>query len=195
MRRSPRGTAENDGTYYYRGIRRMVRANRNVILGIPALLVIGGTAAFILQGTGRETPGELGDGRSLVTTNQVVSPIGIVRKLDGARPKDLAISPDGTMVAVLATSRVAFFRMDGTPEGEIGIQAGALGIAWNPDGKTVYASAENGTIHQIERTEAGWKRIAETKVTIERSSRLINPPDNPQVNGLAVSPPRRRLHG
>src|SRR2546421_12770467 len=118
MRRSPRGTAENDGTYYYRGIRRMVRAKRNVILGIPALLLIAGTSAFIHQGTGRETPGELGDGRSLVTNNQVVSPIGIVRKLDGARPKDLAISPVGTMEEEVARSRAASIRQDGAPAHE-----------------------------------------------------------------------------
>src|SRR5688572_17863193 len=138
---------------------RAIPAFRSVVAIIILLLLVG-SAAFLLQGTGRETPGVMPDGRSLVTTNQVVSPVGVVRELEGARPKDLAISPDGTMVAVLSTSRVAFFRLDGTPEGEIGIQGGALGIAWTPDGKAVYASAGNESIHRIERADSGWKRVA-----------------------------------
>src|SRR4051812_29214506 len=51
--------------------------------------------------TPRLTAGEQADGSVLVTTNQMVTPLGKVQKLAGERPKDLAVSPDGSRVAVL----------------------------------------------------------------------------------------------
>jgi DNA-binding beta-propeller fold protein YncE len=160
-----------------------------------AFFFIAGTAAFLRQGTGRETPGEQADGRFLITTNQHVSPNGVVRRLDGARPKDLAIAPNGSVVAVLCTSRVAFFRIDGTPDGEVGIQAGALGVAWTPNSRTLYASAGNGTIHEIGRGDSGWTRVTEHRISLPRTpeQRVARVPENPQINGLAVSPDGRRL--
>ena len=42
----------------------------------------------------------------MVTTNGSAHPIGEVARIPGARPKDLAVSPNGSLVAVLTTSGV-----------------------------------------------------------------------------------------
>jgi len=83
------------------------------------------------------------DGSFLVSTNQAVTPIGTVRRLEGARAKDLALSPDGKSLAVLATNRVAFFGTDGTSRGNVPLSAGAIGIVWSPDGHMVFASGNS----------------------------------------------------
>src|SRR5438046_1422600 len=58
---------------------------------------------------GEETPEGV-----LVTTNQIVTPLGKVQRIEGARPKDMAVSPDGSLVAVLTTSKVILYTPDGT---------------------------------------------------------------------------------
>src|SRR5689334_1184711 len=56
--------------------------------------------------SGRHLVGEQPDGRVLVTTNQMVTPLGKVQTVADERPKDLALSPDGSLLAVLTTSKV-----------------------------------------------------------------------------------------
>src|SRR5207247_1413916 len=96
------------------------------------LLSAGGAALVTAQAT-RVELGAQPDGSFLVSSNQTVTPAGVVRRTEGARPKDLALSPDGKTLAVLTTSGVSFFGADGTPAGTAGFKTGPLGIAWAPD--------------------------------------------------------------
>ena len=93
----------------------------------------------------------------LVTTNQIITPVGKVQRIEGARPKDMAVSPDGSLVAVLTTAKVLFYKPDGTLQGSVGVKPGPLGLAWQPDGSAVYASGEGGLIYQIARAGNEWK--------------------------------------
>src|SRR3954467_8020281 len=79
----------------------------------------------------RLLPGEQKDGSVLVTTNQMVTPLGKVQTLPGERARDLALSPDGSLVAVLTTSKVHIYKLDGTLEGTVTVSAGPLGVAWH----------------------------------------------------------------
>ena len=90
-------------------------------------------------------------GGVLVTTNQIVTPIGKIQRIEAARPKDMALSPDGSLVAVLTTAKVLFYKPDGTLQGSVAVKPGPLGLAWQPDGSAVYASGEGGVIYQIAR--------------------------------------------
>src|SRR5687768_5493115 len=103
------------------------------------LLIAGplaGVAAIVTAQAMRVQLGVQPDGSVIIPTNQVLTPAGTLRRLEGARPKDAALSPDGSTLAVLATSRVAFFTAAGEPGDTVALSAGALGIAWAPDGRT-----------------------------------------------------------
>src|SRR4051812_45225129 len=105
---------------------------------IPALaLAVLFTAAQHMQGESpkspaapaRILPGEQPDGSVLVTTNQMVTPLGKVQKLPGERPKDMAMSPDGSLLAVLTTSKVNLFKLDGTLAASVPVKSSSLGLA------------------------------------------------------------------
>src|SRR4051794_11842238 len=86
------------------------------------------------EATARRLVGRQDNGSVLVTTNQMVTPLGLVKELPSERPKDLAVSPDGSLIAVLTTGKVDLFKPDGTLVVALGIKAGPLGLAWAPDG-------------------------------------------------------------
>jgi DNA-binding beta-propeller fold protein YncE len=164
--------------------------------------------------------GQQPDGRVLVSSNQAITPAGTVAKVDGARPKDLAVSPDGQTVAVLAQDRVIFYSPTGDVIDSVRIKPGPLGLAWTPDGRTLFASGDDGQIYRLEREAGHWKEAGSFKV-VEVVDRPLLSPDaagltgravfdengnivpvappptpkgNPQVAGLAVSPNGRRLY-
>ncbi|HEU4753234.1 MAG TPA: hypothetical protein VFU47_08995, partial [Armatimonadota bacterium] len=110
-----------------------------------------GGAALVTAQRARVQPGTQPDGSILVTSNQSLTPIGVLRQLAPARPKDLTLSPDRKTVAVLTTTRVAFFGIDGMPQMEVPLTGGALGIAWAPDGNTLYASGADGKVFRLAR--------------------------------------------
>ena len=70
----------------------------------------------------RKLVGEQAEGGVLVTTNQIVTPIGKVARTDGVRPKDMALSPDGATLAVLTTSKVLFYKTDGTLKTSVAVK-------------------------------------------------------------------------
>jgi DNA-binding beta-propeller fold protein YncE len=173
----------------------MAIRRRRLKPALPALFVLAvGTvlAAQIM----RVQLGVQPDGTILVPTNQVLTPIGAVRRTEGARPKDLALSPDGRTLAVLATTRVAFYDLNGTPAGEVPLSGGALGIAWAPDGRTVYASGSNGRIHRLVREGDEWRADGDFAVDLPAPQQTGRGRQaaNPQPNGLAVSPDGERLY-
>lgn len=136
--------------------------------------------------------GEQPDGSALVPTNQRVAPAGLVRRIDGARPKDMALSPDGSALAVLTTEEVMLFTAAGEPGPRVRVNASALGIAWSPEGRILYASSESGRICRIQREGAGLRLEGQHEVDVEAGQRGTR--QNPQPLGLAVSPDGTRLY-
>ena len=95
----------------------------------------------------RAKVGELGDGRIVVPTNQVLSPLG-KQVAYGGRPTDLALSPDGRWLAVLDRSGVLMVDpvagkiVDAAPQKA----GGYAGLVFTPDGQRLLASSFTGTI-------------------------------------------------
>lgn len=172
--------------------------------GLALALSLGAMALGLSQER-QEQIGETGAGAALVSSNQKVTPTGTLQTLKSSRPKDLALSPDGQTVAVLAQNQVAFYTAAGAPLGAVtGIEAGPLGIVWAPDGSTVYATLAGGKVARIVRESAGWKK--EKELTIE-SVKALGEPDvaagtqgrgrqtgDPQLTGLALSSDGARLY-
>ncbi len=191
---------------------RPMRFKRRFLLpSLPLFALIMGVAALraapltpLSPKTGvkpvRQTMGEQSDGSTLVSSNQSISPLGTVRRIEGARPKAMALSPDGRILAVLAQSRLLLFAPDGTPIANLELKAGPLGLAWMPDSSALFASGDNGQVYRISKVGPEWK-LAGTLATEEAA-----PPTpttaaaprgraaNPQVAGLAVSPDGQRLY-
>jgi YVTN family beta-propeller protein len=158
----------------------------------------------------RKLVGEQEEGGVLVTTNQMITPIGKLQRIDAARPKDMAVSPDGQTLAVLTTSKVLFYKLDGTPKGSVSVKPGPLGLAWQPDGQVLYASGEDGAVYQITREGGDWKATTFRAIEAAKVKKFtpsdLSPPsaakeaptprrkNDPQVAGLAVSPDGRRLY-
>lgn len=132
------------------------------------------------------------DGSYLVSTNQSISPIGKAVRIEGSRPKDMAVSPDGKLVAVLSTGKILVYAPDGTLQSEIRHTNSELGIAWSANGKTLYASSNTGSLVKFEQTEGAWRATGNLPATLP-------PPPNvrmakPQPTGLAASPDGKRLY-
>jgi len=181
-----------------------------VALTTTVLLALAASAAGVLSTrlsplapVGQETE----DGGVLVASNQVVTPVGTVARLDNFRPKDLALSPDGATLAVLAQGRVLFYdAAAGAERADVAVgTVGPLGIAWAPDGSAVYASLADGKVARVARSAAGaWKKDGE--FTIDTVGPNGEPDvaagtqgrgrqrNDPQVTGLAVAPDGKRLY-
>jgi DNA-binding beta-propeller fold protein YncE len=143
--------------------------------------------------------------RASVSTHQTVQPVGRVEQITGARPKDVALSPAG-VAAVLAQGRVAFYAPDGTPLGVVtGVDAGPLGVAWSPDGATLYAAQGGGRVARIVRDGDGKTFRKGEGITISTVGAPGEPDvaagtqgrgrqtGDPQVTGVAVSGDGARL--
>jgi len=151
------------------------------------------------------TMGEQANGKVLVPTNQTVTPIGLVRRFDGERPKDLALSPDGKLIAVLAREEVRLFQPDGNIIAQIKLRAGPLGLAWTVDSRALFVSGDNGEIYRLAKTGQKWEIIhtffiSETREDLSRrqNRRSSNPmtllqapttlvPEEPRITTTEVS--------
>jgi DNA-binding beta-propeller fold protein YncE len=171
-------------------------SSKRIFVSIVVIFLTLGAAGVVAVRQSRQTPGLQPDGSYLVTTNQALTPVGVIRRIDRARPKDMALSPDGKTVAVLCTKCVAFFTVSGEPIHRVSVKPGPLGIAWGPDGKTVYVSGDNGKVIRLSQSAEQWKLDAEIAIEPPTASnvRLSGRMRNPQVTGLAVSPNGRTLY-
>ena len=134
-------------------------------------------------------------GETLVPTNQMVTPVGAIRMLDGERPKDLALSDDGKTVAVLTTGGVHCYDKAGNEQGAVRFEASAAGVVWGR-GDLVFASKENGTVAVIQKQNGAWTETQSLKVddVTFRPELLKAQGKNPQPTGLTVSPEGTRLY-
>src|SRR6266545_133595 len=104
--------------------------------------------------------GQQPDGSFLVPTNQSVTPVGKLHQMPHEWPKDLALSPDGKLLAVLAQNYVVLFSRDGTEVARVSLTAGPLGLAWMPDSSTLFASGDNGEVYRIAAKDKTWEIVS-----------------------------------
>lgn len=132
-----------------------------------ALLIIIAWGASAMAGGMRAAPASLArahapvglqaDGRVIVPTNQVLSPAGFQVTFPGW-PTDLALSPDGRLLAVLNSSGLVLIRvedraiMQTLPLARDGNSF--TGIAWTPDGTAVTRGEYRA------RSSAAWRHSA-----------------------------------
>ena len=89
------------------------------------------------------------DGSFLVPTNQLLRPAGFQIYFQG-RPVDLALSPNGKLLAVLNKNSLELIRVeDRTIIQRLAIKNGASynGVAFSKDGSEIYASQSRESIH------------------------------------------------
>jgi len=132
------------------------------------------------------------DGRIVVPTNQVLDPAGYQVEFPG-RPTDVAVSPDGNLLAVLNRNSLMLVRFsDRIILQTLLVPRGGhtfTGLVWAPDGKTIYTSGTEGRVQRalLTGTVAAW-------------GEPISPPGagkdptNPLPGGLALSPDGRTLY-
>ncbi len=125
--------------------------------------------------------GMRGDGKTVVPSNQVLEPAGRLVTFPG-RPTDLALSPDGKLLAVLSMREVLLLDPRvGRILSRARFGGGSFaGILFGKDGRTLFASCIRGYIAVFQVTEKG-----ELK---KRGSIPLPVPRNPRYRGTANSP-------
>lgn len=95
--------------------------------------------------------GDSADGKIVVPTNQVLSPVGRQVSFSG-RPTDVALSADGRWLAVLENSRVTLIDpKEGKIVSRVPHGGGSFcGLVFSPDGKKLFASSIRGAIGVFE---------------------------------------------
>jgi YVTN family beta-propeller protein len=170
-----------------------------------ACLALGITSIGLAAST-VVTPGVQPDGRAVVSTEQIVSPVGKVQRIEGSRPKDMALSPDGQFIAVQAQEAILIFSPDGTRIASVPFRAGSLGLAWAPDSRSLYVSGV-ANLGVIVHEGASWRMGSNVSLSgkllpaslaqlWDWLTRRLGVPDvdAAQPGGLAVSPDGKRLY-
>jgi YVTN family beta-propeller protein len=177
-------------------------------------LSAGGTPALGQDAQNKPTTqltGEQPDGTVVVTSSsQVVTPVGKVDRLEGARPKDVALSPDGQTVAVLTSTGLVLYAPDGSRKAGFTFDAGPLGLAWAADSRTVYATGGHSQVYRVRLDGSKWKtdgnfpavdpaKVPKSAGDPEDISAVSGKPDrrrkgNVQATGLALAPDGKRLY-
>ena len=145
-----------------------------MVLG--AVLLLGWAAVSRIQ------LGVQSDGSYYVSSGQRIELLGATTKLEGLRPKDLAVSPDGESVALLTHAAVVVVDSSAQIKASLRNSAAPLGIAWSRDGSHIYAAEGNGQIGVFD-----WNKRSLTK---RNDIAVVDPGDkrNPGTGGLAVGP-------
>lgn len=133
----------------------------------------------------RTIVGRQPDGRVIVPTNQVLDPAGFQIEFPG-RPTDLALSPDGSLLAVMNSDALVLIRVsDRTVAQTVELPEGGhafVGIAWAPDGSALFTSGTEGQVNRF--------KFGNGAVALEQTIVLPGPggQGNPVPGGLALSP-------
>jgi DNA-binding beta-propeller fold protein YncE len=120
------------------------------------------------------------DGSYLVSSGQRIELLDRTLKLEGLRPKDLAISPDQSAIAFLTHAAVVVVGPTGDELARVRMSAGPLGIAWSPDGKQIYAANGSGKIASFVWSGTN---LAKGPILAVEPAGI---PGNPGTGGLAV---------
>ena len=127
----------------------------------------------------------------VVPSNQVLRPAGTQISFPG-RPVDMALSPDGQILAVLNSKGIVLIdlvtqKVKQTVTAD-GLESSFSGIVFSPDGKTLYSSSHTDLIHVLSFESEG---IARRQETIQMPSPQVGGRAVP--SGLALSPNGRYL--
>ncbi len=165
----------------------MLKSGRRLMLVLP--LLAGFAAASVRVGEVQMGPQP--DGAVLVPTGQRLTPVGKWLITPNERPKDIAVSPDGTRLAVLTPRKVLVYGAGDVPV-EIKGGGGPLGIAWSPDGGVIYHSA-GANVVCIPFTDG--KPGEARRLPVESGGiRAPGQPNDPQAAGIACAPDGSRLY-
>ncbi len=106
----------------------------------------GGTNAIAAVDYDRLRVGEAADGRIVVPSNQVLSPLGCQVRFPG-RPTAVSLSPDRRWLAVLCNNCVLLVDLETKKvAGKVRHTGSFTGIVFAPDGKELFASNAHGTV-------------------------------------------------
>jgi len=158
------------------------------LVGCAAPGTRNGTIPHRFYDQGQVGPQE--DGRHIVPTNQVLWPAGVQVEFPG-RPTDIALSPDGRLLAVLNHSDLILIdaesgKISQTIKYRVKGGGSYTGILFSDDGRTLYASKISGQVEVFKMDEAGRFQVAEPIV--------LGPKGNVLPAGMARSLDGRRLY-
>lgn len=178
------------------------RSVRNSLLLLPVTCALAYGAMRLHAGPGthgdKATIGKQNNGTYLVPTGQTIQPVGKYLPFDN-RPLDLALRPDGKLLAVMTGSNI---RLLNTVTGAFDlapINGGHNfgGIAWSKDGSVLYSTSNSGTgMVAVTKIDAGGvaTELKPIKFTSKPTIHSVSRSRNPMPCALALSPDGNTLY-
>jgi DNA-binding beta-propeller fold protein YncE len=179
--------------FYLTAIILLAGISANVLLAKAADPPEGGNdreKVVALENYDKLHAGEGAGNRTVVPTNQMLSPLGEQLSFS-SRPTAVAISGDQRRLGVLAHNRVLLIDLETNQvTGEAAISGSFTGIVFSRGGKELFASNIKGSVEEFSVSDDGI--LKET-----RSFRLVPPSKDkstdPAPAGLALDPGGKRL--
>ncbi len=172
---------------------------KRIALTLALVFVVGGSGWAVGGAAALDRDwvavGRQADGLIVVPTNQVLDPAGLQVEFPG-RPTDLALRPDGSVLAVMNSSSLLLIRVqERTIMQTLALPSGHTftGIVWSPDGSAIYSAGYKGVIH-VAKIEGGVATYG-TPITLPAGpagGRGAGDPVTP--GGLALSADARTLY-
>ena len=135
--------------------------------------------------------GDATGGRSVVPTNQVVSPLG-EQIVVPTRVNALAISPDGRWLAGLGSDHVVMIDLDAKRVADSAAQCGSVtGIVFSPNGQQLFASDSLGSIEVYAVDITGQLKKSKPIRPAPGGRKVAS--GNTAPAGLAVDPGRKTI--